>query len=149
MFYRVFIAYEGGEYLFSKVSRPEKATFAELDASDSAALSLHQATLVMPPPPPPVGRIYTGRENNVIIDLPDAEKKSFAVKFYEDSGKPVFEMNRIRDAWTVVDKTNFIHAGWFRFEIYDKGKLSEQGRFMLPRDNKVQAVKAGEKGQRY
>jgi len=33
-----------------------------------------------------------------------------------------------------LDKANFLHAGWFRFELYENGQLKEKHRFYIPKD---------------
>ena len=145
MYYRVFVAFDGGNYLFSKVVRPGTATLftSALSTGDSIALYHIKSPLA-----PITSRIYTSKENNVIISLPDAETKKYVVKFYDDNNKLIFELNKLHDPYLVVDKTNFIHAGWFYFEIYEKGKLMERDKFYLSREDKVLATPTNEKGWR-
>jgi hypothetical protein len=145
MYYRVFVAFDGGSYAFSNVARPGAPVLfnASLSTADSIALYHIKATI-----PVSLNHIYTGRENNVTISLPDAETKKYAVKFFDENNKLLFELNKIRDDFLVVDKTNFVHAGWFGYEIYEKGKLVEKNKFYLPKEDKVQALPPAEKGKK-
>ena len=34
----------------------------------------------------------------------------------------------------VLDKTNFVHAGWFTYELYEDEKLKEKNKFQLQKD---------------
>jgi hypothetical protein len=78
--------------------------------------------------------VYTGKDGNIVISLPDADKKKYWVKFLEQDLSVVLEIKEIKKTPMIVDKTNFIHAGWFRFELYEDGKLKEKNKFFIPKD---------------
>ncbi len=78
--------------------------------------------------------VFTSKDGNVTISLPDAEKKKYMVKFLEQDLSPILEVKEIRKPILIVDKTNFIHAGWFRFELYEEGKLKEKNKLFIPKD---------------
>jgi hypothetical protein len=82
-------------------------------------------------------RIFTGKDNNVIISLPNAEKKNYGIKFFEENGTLVFEIPKIRESFLTLEKVNFIHAGMFNFELFEEGKLIEKHKFYIPKDNKI------------
>jgi hypothetical protein len=78
--------------------------------------------------------VYTSKDGNVSISLPDAPRKKYSVKFYEQDSSPLLEIKEIKESLLIVDKTNFIHAGWFRFELYEDGKLKEKNRLFIPKE---------------
>jgi hypothetical protein len=78
--------------------------------------------------------VYTGRYGNIHVMLPEAPGKHFAVKFYDENKKLLFELSEIRDPSLIVDKTNFHHSGWFYFELYDGDQLKEKNKFFIPRE---------------
>jgi hypothetical protein len=78
--------------------------------------------------------VYSDNGGNVVIMLPDAKTGNYAVKFYEDDKTFLFEVKQIKEPFLVVDKTNFLHAGWFRFELYEAGKEKEVHKFFIPKD---------------
>jgi hypothetical protein len=78
--------------------------------------------------------VFTEKEGNVAIALPDAKSNHYTVKFYEEDKTPLFEVKQIKEPYLVVDKTNFMHGGWFLFELYDDGKIKEQHRFFIPKE---------------
>lgn len=78
--------------------------------------------------------VYSDNSGNVVIMLPEAKNGNYAVKFYEDDKTFLFEVKQIKEPYLVVDKTNFLHAGWFRFELYDDGKVKETHKFFIPKD---------------
>jgi hypothetical protein len=78
--------------------------------------------------------VFTGKDGNVTISLPEAPTKKYSVKFLESDLSPVFEVKDIKNVLLVVDKTNFVHSGWFRFELYEDGKLKEKNKLFIPKD---------------
>lgn len=78
--------------------------------------------------------VYTGKYGNVHVSLPEAGKRHYSVKFFDDGNKLLFELSEIRDPTLIVDKTNFQHAGWFRFELYDGDQLTEKNKLFIPKD---------------
>ena len=79
--------------------------------------------------------VYTNRDGYVRINLPDDEKsKKYSIKFFEEAGTFLFELKEIKEKDFKIDKTNFYHAGWFRFELYENGKLLEKHKFYLEKE---------------
>ena len=70
----------------------------------------------------------------VKLNLPDAASKKYKVVFYELDGKKLFTINNISDTAITIDKTDFIHAGWFKFELYESEKLIERNKILLQKD---------------
>jgi len=78
--------------------------------------------------------VYAGKDGNINIALPDAHAKKYSVKFLELDLSPLFDIKEVKDVLLIVDKTNFVHSGWFRFELYEDGKLKEKNKFFIPKD---------------
>lgn len=78
--------------------------------------------------------VYTGKHGNIHVMLPDAPQKHFAVKFFDEDKRLLFELSEIRDPALIVDKTNFRHSGWFYFELYDGTQLKEKNKFFIPKE---------------
>jgi len=78
--------------------------------------------------------VFTGKYGNVQVALPDAAKKHYAVKFFDDNNKLLFELSAIKAPSLILDKSNFLHAGWFRFELYEDGQLKEKNRLFIPKE---------------
>ncbi|MGC4104554.1 hypothetical protein [Ferruginibacter sp.] len=166
MYYRVFIAFEGGTYAFSKSGRPVKVVQETVNVPDtsfpflitgrdkSAIQSISDSRQkdpknIQPKTQVPViinseiitypsRRIFTAKDNNVIISLPDAESKRYTVKFFDENELPLFELNKIHESFLIIEKVNFVHAGWFHFEVYESGKLMEKNKFFISKDGKSQ-----------
>jgi hypothetical protein len=137
MFYRVFVAFAGGNYIFSKSYRPVIDTIKIIKEPD----------VVIPAPPyqyqpeEPTGfvaskYIYTGKDNSVIIELPDASTNKYAVKFFDDNDKPVFEISKVSEPYLIIEKVNFQHSGWFYFKLYENGIIKERHEFYIPKEGR-------------
>lgn len=128
-YYRLFLSFEGGSYIFTNSHRPSPDT-------------LNIATEITHDQQPvktwfiPSKHIYTGKDNNIIISLPDALKKKYSIKFYEDDGTFLFELKKITENYLMLDKVNFIHSGLFNFELYDNRIIIERHKVYIPKDGK-------------
>jgi len=172
MYYRVFITFDAGAYVFSESVRPvkeaahpspmitiddtrdqpkdvtipgeKKLTRPVISNNDKTSKQPVTKTTVNDRPPLvkaevityPSRRIYAGREGNILINLANAEAKRYIVKFFDEHDKPLFELNRIKEDHLIIEKVNFLRAGWFYFEVYESGKLIEKNKFYIPRDVK-------------
>lgn len=130
MFYRLFLSFEGGTYIFTKSYRPYIDTLDIIPDLKDLKQSTVNTWFA------PSRWVYTGRDNNVIIALPNAHKKKYSVKFFEENGTPVFELNKITETYLTVEKVNFVHAGLFNFELFEDGILMERHKFYIPKDGK-------------
>jgi hypothetical protein len=153
MYYRLFIAFEGGSYIISEPVRPSKDT-----GSGSSTLTVKypwqldpnsDPKLQVPPPPNtnltppnpalnfPSKWLYTAKDNNVIIHLPDAATKKYTVSFFDELEKMIFELNNLKEEYLIIEKVNFVRSGWYRFELFESGKLVEKNKFFIPKDGKI------------
>ena len=176
MYYRVFISFDAGAYVFSESVRPVKGTAQPLPlitidpykdpAKDTKTFpvienpnertgishsdrprpdNLKNSERTNNPHPEiksepityPSRRIYTGRDNNIVVHLANIETRKYSVKFFDEENKPLFELNRIKDDFLIIEKVNFLRAGWFYFEVYDNGKLIEKNKFYIPKDGRI------------
>lgn len=178
MYYRLFISFEGGSYLFSNTARPVKdppivkretsIANVEITASTPVDTTAGKNDVGINPAKPalqtnplidsitklpikrdpvvvrtdpesfpyPSLRLYTGKENNLVIHLPDAAVKKYTVKFFDENNNFLFELTKLKEEYLVVEKVNFGHSGWFRFELSENGKLLEKNKFYIGKDGK-------------
>jgi hypothetical protein len=78
--------------------------------------------------------VYTYKDGNVRINLPDDNGKKYSIKFFDNDNSFVFEIKEIKQTPVLLDKANFYHAGWFKFELYEDGKLIEKNKFKIVKD---------------
>lgn len=161
MFYRLYIQLDRGNYIFSAAKKPELDTarkmintgslpkvpdsmwkvnpfYVKMDSLlrvDSTA-SPNAATLKNRPTAfAPSLYVFTARDGNVRISLPDDEKpKKYSIKFFDADQNFLFELKEIKSKSFKLDKASFYHAGWFHFELYEDGKLLEKHKFFIDKD---------------
>lgn len=128
-YYRLFISFEGGTYIFTTSHRPGLDTLNVMPNVTENFTSVQTWFI-------PSKQVYTGRDNNIVMFLPNANKKKYSVKFFEDDGTFLFEIKKITEPYLTVDKVNFIHSGLFKFELFDNGVSIEKHKFYIPKDGK-------------
>jgi hypothetical protein len=78
--------------------------------------------------------VYTNQDGYVFINLPDADRKKYRIKFFEEDDSFLFEVKNIKETGLTLDKANFVHAGWFKFELFNDDKLVEKNKIYLNRE---------------
>ena len=78
--------------------------------------------------------VFTERDGNVTILVPDAENRNYSIKFFTDNNTPLFEIGKVKESPLLIDKVNFLQAGWYKFELYEDGKLKEKHKLYVPKD---------------
>ena len=163
MYYRLFINFDSGAYIFTESKTAEintttdfteilKKIAQEIKTKNPAPAKVNDVinnlspvnkkTMIKALQDSPgmaeaateKSRIYVGTDNNVIINIPDFEPGKYIIKFYDDDNKMLFQLNKLKEAYLTVEKVNFRHAGWFYFEIYADHDLMERGKFYIPKD---------------
>ena len=78
--------------------------------------------------------VYINRDGFINIAVPSVNDKKYHVKFFEADGASLFEIPNVKESPLILDKSNFIHSGWFQFELYEDNKLKEKNRLYVPKD---------------
>jgi hypothetical protein len=144
MYYRIFVAFEGGTYAYSNIMRPIKDSTKYDNAAEEKypwmKVSNRDSGFIEPPAKPvityPSSLIFTAKDNNIIIHLTETNTRKYSVKFFDEEQKFLFEIKRIKEDYLIIEKVNFVHTGWFNFEIYEDGELLEKNKFQITKDPK-------------
>lgn len=144
MFYRLYILLDKGFYLFSKAQRPvidttKRVVFddklSRINGNDSVNIpNFGMNNKNRPEVFTPSVHVYTFTDGYVRVNLPDDEKKKYSLKFFEEGDTLLFELKDIKERTFLIDKANFYHGGWFKFELFEDGKLKEKHKFFLQKD---------------
>ncbi len=150
MFYRLYIMLDKGSYMFSNAKKPIKDTTRKINPPLITAVLQGADTPVTTKPITvsnsannkpkipvfiPSLHVYTYKDGYVRISLPDEEKsKKYSIKFFKEDETFLFELKEIKEQKFKIDKTSFYTAGWFKFELYEDGKLIEKHKFYLEKD---------------
>ena len=136
MFYRVFVMFEGGQYLSTKSKRPSVDSAGLADAYNSGNKSNTEVNT--DPNFLPTGfqqspYIFTSPDRYVRVELP-LDKRKYAIKFYSETMEPLFELDDISEKKFKLDRSYFSKSGYVHFELYADGKLLEKNKVFLPKD---------------
>ena len=80
----------------------------------------------------PSAFIFSNEEGNLVLLLPEAEKRHYHLHIFKEDGSPLFKMRNIKERHLIVDRSNFYQSGWFRFNLFDGEHLKEKNRFFIP-----------------
>ncbi|HEY2722616.1 MAG TPA: hypothetical protein VGI82_12870 [Chitinophagaceae bacterium] len=155
MFYRLFLVFEGSSFMFSNSKRPivdsvqTAAVVAEQKKSldpfsievnkpvkniDSTLRATGTDNKNKPNIWVPSVYVYTAKDGNIHLTLPETDTKKYAVKFYDENDNFLFEVKDMKESSLIIDKTNFYHAGWFKFELFSDDKLKEKNKFYIGKE---------------
>lgn len=147
-YYRVFILFEGTNYIFTPSRRlfvdttKEVVTLTEtVKPSKPSVTSQPKETIKEEKPQPapkpvwvPSIYVFTGDDGNPVISLPDAASKKYSIRFLREDGKLLFAIPKVTEPYLTLDKVNFLKSGWYHFELLEDGKLREKNKFLITRD---------------
>lgn len=123
------INYKEYRHFKDSVSRTTKDTLYYYDNDE---------VIIKPYIPKPIWKastyVYTNDKGYVKVILPLAKQKHYRIVFFEENGNELFQIKHVKEAELLLDKVNFIHAGWFSFELYEDEKLKEKNKFYLWKD---------------
>jgi len=103
----------------------------------SDGLKSDTVSMVRPETFTPSGFVFTNPDGNITVVLPIGKKEQFKIKFYDDKGENVFQVNNIKEQIVTIDKSNFMRAGWYSFELYEDNVLKEKNKVMVPKDSSI------------
>jgi hypothetical protein len=118
--------------LIKMIGHEEKKTGLKLTPMNTIRTELLKESIALEPS----AFIFTNDEGNLILLLPEAEKKRYSLNVFKEDGSNVFKMKNITERFLLLDKSNFYQSGWFKFELYDGNKLKDKNKFFIPPEGK-------------
>lgn len=73
----------------------------------------------------------------MIISLPEAGKRLYTIKFFDEKDRQVFEILKVGEPYFIIEKVNFLHSGWFYFKLFENEVLREKNQFYIPKEGKI------------
>lgn len=119
-FYRLFVLLTNNSYFFT----------------DPAGESLEPATVEGPSSNTPQAfspsvYLYINTDGNVNISLANAKDHHYEIRFFDSENNFLFDLRHIEKPLLILDKSNFLRAGWYHYELYDNDKLVEKWKFYI------------------
>jgi len=69
--------------------------------------------------------------NRVAIHLLSPKLHRYRIVFYDSDGSELFQIKQPKDADLILDNANFLHGGWFTFDLFEDEKLKEHSKFQI------------------
>ncbi len=140
-YYRLYIELSGGKLVYSKpalimdspmvtVTLPQPGRPVMLPAAPGEIPKAPVKKKVIPYAPSLY--VYTNQEGNVNISISRSQGDHYSLKFFDTSGVNIFTVPAITQNFLILDKSNFLHSGWFNFELYDNDKLQQKWKLFIP-----------------
>jgi len=124
VFYRITYVLKNGEFNLS-------------EARSSA--DIFQA--VTKPAAPRISKsVFADQQGNIRINIAEPKRHQYRIKFMDDKGVQIFQINKIESNELVLDKTNFIHAGWFLYEFYEDEQLKDKSKIYLKKIDPTEMI---------
>ncbi len=78
--------------------------------------------------------VFTAKDGNIIVNVPGAPQRHYSLKFFDDKSVFLFDITEVKEPVVTLDKVNFLKSGWYRFELFEEGKIKEKHKFFVPKD---------------
>ena len=78
--------------------------------------------------------IFTAEKGYVIINLPLARTHKYRIVFFDENEQEIFRIKQLKQEKLMLEKSNFFHAGWFHFELYEDEKMKEKNYFFIDKE---------------
>jgi hypothetical protein len=117
-YYRIQYTLKGGKFSFSKTHN----TFEKPEAKETKGNPANWSASPF---------VYTNKSGYIQIQLNSPATFVYRLVFQDENGNEIFQMKKIESDNLILDKTNFPHAGWYKFELYKDEKLFEKNKVYL------------------
>jgi hypothetical protein len=75
--------------------------------------------------------VYTDQQGYIVVNLPLAATRRYDLVLMEEDETPVLELRQIREPYFTIDKSNFYHAGLYKFVLWENGRMKERNKLLL------------------
>jgi len=75
--------------------------------------------------------VFNTKKGEPTIQIGTAKKHKYRLVFKDEKGLFLFQLSPIKEEQLFLDKSNFLHAGWFEFELYEDEKLLEKSKIYI------------------
>lgn len=78
--------------------------------------------------------VFTTEKGYVLISLAKTKLHKYHIVFFDESYKEIFSIKQVKQEKLILEKSNFLHAGLFYFELFEDEKLIEKNKFYIEKD---------------
>ena len=78
--------------------------------------------------------VYPDKDGYIVLNLPDAQTHKYELVISEEDNTSVLELRSIKATYLTLDKADFYHGGWYKFDLIEDGQVKERNKFFLAKD---------------
>jgi hypothetical protein len=129
-YYRIFYTLSDGSYFFSAVFPVKKEQY-KTDTRKESKEKIKTIPKKIIKGKRPSRMVYTDGRGNLVIAIPAIKQHQYTLIIYDTDRTILFTIKRIQEPELTIEKANFLHTGWFSFELFEDGILIEKNRFYI------------------
>ncbi len=131
VYYRIFYTLKEGDYYFSKVMSVSEFSKQAMQTSKNKKNRLPKKSTKEDKSSK---YLSIGDNGNIYINLPKAKQLKYKLIIYDTDKSTLFTIEKITEVEIIIEKNNFLHTGWFKFELFEEGKIIEMNRFQIEKN---------------
>jgi hypothetical protein len=133
-YYRISYTLRGGKTIFTKAQalHDKKLGTAEIIEVPKKTTPIISPTKSANPQPL---HVTVHPKGYVLIQLPAIDKHHYSMLIYDTDSTVLFNLTEITTSALILEKGNFMRAGWFNYELFEDEQLIEKNKFYLEEEN--------------
>ena len=128
VYYRIFYTLKEGDYYFSEVVSVYKFSnqLKQALVNKKNSQAKNKSTEINSSK-----YVSIGPNGNIYINLPKANQLKYTLVFFDTDNSTLFTIEKIKETKIIIEKNNFLHVGWFKYELFEEGRLIEKDKFQI------------------
>lgn len=78
--------------------------------------------------------VFSNKKGAIEIHTPKYKTHHYKLIIYNELGKELFKIKHIQTDKLILEKSNFLQIGWYKFELFEDDKLKEKNKFLVEKD---------------
>jgi hypothetical protein len=129
-YYRISYTLRGGKTIFTKAQALHDKKLGTAEIVDEPKKSTPIISNTKSPVTKPL-HVSVHPKGYVLIQLPAIDKHHYSMLIYDADGTVLFNLTEIGTSPLILEKGNFLRAGWFNYELFEDEQLIEKSKFYL------------------
>lgn len=139
LYYRIFYTLKGGAYFFSKTVSPinekdntafKKTPSKPINKKNNTNKKSEEISKILKS-----SFLRIDTKGNLLLLIPKATQINYSITFYSAEKNKLLSIDPIPETELLIEKGNFLKAGWFEYELKEAGNLLERKRFYIQKIN--------------
>lgn len=125
-------------YVLNEQAYKKFADSIGMNTKDTLLELENEIVMWNPYAPPPAWKpsiyVFSNAKGNVEMYFDNYKTSKYKIIFTDALGNKVFSIKHVNEPKLILEKANFIKAGWYYFELFENEKLIEKNKFFIESD---------------